>query len=143
VALAKSRLHRPFSIAHTVLDGVILAYTYSSHGVDTASTGIAVIDVAKRRTLLTIPGAGDFIDACFISFSEVTDLVVTNRGAVAWIVRRGTNCHTTAFEVHSAQASVAPVLLEEGPAIVPGSLRLLRQTVSWVNAGRRKSVRLR
>jgi hypothetical protein len=130
------------SIGHVVLAGRIVAYTDSTHGVDTGSTGIAVINVAARRTLLTIPGVGGFIDACVISFRDVTDLVVTDRGSVAWIVRKGANCRTATFEVHSAHASGAQSLLEEGPAIVPGSLRVSGQTASWENGGQRRSASL-
>ena len=142
VTLTKPGRRRPASIDHITLAGVIIAYTDSTHGVDTGSTDIVVIDVASGRTLLTVPGAGSFIDACFIGFHEVTDLVVSYRGSVAWLVRKGARCKTTTFEVYSAQASGAPTLLEEGPAIVPGSLRLSDRTVSWENAGQRKSARL-
>jgi hypothetical protein len=142
VALARRRQFRPDSIDHIVLAGTIVAYTDSTHGVDTGSTDIVVVNVASRRTLRTIPGAGGFVDACVIGFSDVTDLVVTDRGSVAWIVRKGANCTTATFEVHSARASGAPVLLEEGPAIVPGSLRVSGQAVSWENSGQRKSASL-
>jgi len=142
VALAKPRRYRPDSIGHIVLAGTIVAYTDSTHGIDTGSTDIVVVNVAARRTLLTIPGAGGFIDACFISFRDVTDLVVTDRGSVAWIVRKGANCRTATFEVQSAHASGTQSLLEEGPAIVPGSLRVSGQTASWENGGQRRSASL-
>jgi hypothetical protein len=139
VVLAKPRRYRPDSIGHVVLAGRIVAYTDSTHGIDTGSTGIVVVNVAARRTLLTIPGVGGFIDACVISFREVTDLVVTDRGSVAWIVRKGADCRTVTFEVQSAHASGAQGLLEEGPAIVPGSLRVSGQTASWDSEDQRVS----
>jgi len=142
VTLSKPGRRPHASIEHITLAETIVAFTESTHGVDTASTNIVVVDVASRRTLLTVPGAGGFIDACFISFHEVTNLVVTDRGSVAWLVRKGTQCKTNTYEVYSAQASGAPTLLEEGPTIVPGSLRLSNRTVSWENAGQRKSARL-
>jgi hypothetical protein len=142
LALAKRRRYRPDSIGHIVLAGTIVAFTDSTHGVDTGSTSIVVVTVAARRILLTIPGVGGFIDACVISFRDVTDLVVTDRGAVAWIVRKGVNCRTTTFEVHSAHASGAQSLLEEGPAIVPGSLRVSGQAASWESGGQRRSASL-
>jgi hypothetical protein len=142
VVLARHRRFRPDSIGHIVLAGTIVAYTDSTHGVDTGSTDIVVVNAASRRTLLTIPGVGGFVDACVISFHDVTDLVVTYRGSVAWIVRKGTHCKTATFEVHSARISGAPALLEEGPAIVPGTLRVSGQTVSWENGGQRKSAGL-
>jgi hypothetical protein len=144
VALARDMRNYPTSIDHIALAGAIVVYTEDTHGVDTGSTDIVVVDVAGRHTLLTIPGAGGFVDACVIGFREVTDLVVTRRGSVAWIVRKGARCKTTTFEVYSAQVSAtAPALLEEGPAVAPGSLRLSHQTVSWENARQRKSTRLR
>jgi hypothetical protein len=142
VALAEPRRYRPDSIDHVTLAGTIVAYTDSTHGVDAGSTGIAVVNIATRRILLTIPGVGGFVDACFISFRDVTDLVVTNRGSVAWIVRKGTDCRTAAFEVRSARASGVQALLEEGPAIVPGSLRVSGQTASWESGGQRRSASL-
>jgi hypothetical protein len=142
VTLSRPGRGRPASIEHITLAGTIIAFTDSTHGVDTGGTDIVVVDVASGRTLLTVPGAGGFIDACFISFREVTDLLVTYRGSVAWLVRKGTQCKTTTYEVYSAQTSGAPTLLEEGPAIAPGSLRLSRVTVSWQNAGHQKSARL-
>ncbi|MFI5009087.1 MAG: hypothetical protein ACHQDY_02300 [Solirubrobacterales bacterium] len=142
MTIAETGRRRPASIDHIGLAGAIVAYTRSTHGVDTGSTDIVVVDVASGRTLLTVPGVGGFVDACFISFSQVTDLVVTHHGSVAWIVRKGTRCQTTTFEVHSAQVSGTPALLEEGPAISPGSLRFSHQTVSWENAGQRRSAHL-
>jgi len=142
-ALAKPRRYQPASIDHIALAGTIVAYTEATHGVDTASTDIVVLDVAKRRILLTIPRAGGFVDACVISFSEVTDLVVTRLGSVAWIVRKGTRCKTSTFQVYRARVSAtAPAPLEEGPAIGAMSLRLANQTVSWVNGQARRSARL-
>lgn len=142
VALAKPRRYRPDSIDHIVLAGTIVAYTDSTHGIDTGNTGIVVVNVAARRTMLTIPGVGGFIDACVISFRDVTDLVVTDRGSVAWIVRKGANCQTATFEVHSAHASGAQSLLEEGPAIAPRSLRVSGQVASWESSGQRRSASL-
>lgn len=142
MALAKPRRYGSDSIDHVALAGAIVAYTDSTHEVDTGSTDIVVVDVAARHTLLTVPEAGGFTDACFIGFREVADLVVTSRGSVAWIVRRGAHCATVTFEVHSARTSGAAALLEEGPAIAPGSLRVSGQTVSWENGGQRKSASL-
>jgi hypothetical protein len=142
VTLAKPSRYHQDSIHHVVLAGAIIAYTYSNHGVDTGSTGITAVDVASGRTLLTVPGAGGFVDGCFIGFREITDLVVTYRGSVAWIVRKGARCQTTTFEVYSAQVSGTPALLEEGPAIGSESLRLSHRTVSWENAGQRRFAHL-
>jgi hypothetical protein len=142
IALAKPRRYRPDSIGHVVLAGTIVAYTDSAHGVDAGSTDIVVVNVAARRRLFTVPGVGGFVDACVISFRDVTDLVVTDRGPVAWIVRKGADCRTATFEVRSARTSGVQVLLEEGPAIAPGSLRVSGQTASWESGGRLRSASL-
>jgi hypothetical protein len=142
VTLTKPGPRRSALIDRVTLAGAIIAYTYSTHGVDTGSTGIAVVDATSGRHLLTIPGVGGFADACVISFSQVTDLVVTHHGSVAWIVRKGARCQTTTFEVHSAQVSGTPALLEEGSAILPESLRFSHGTVTWENAGQQRSAHL-
>ena len=142
VTLSKPEFGRPASIEHIAFAGAIIAFTDSTHGVDTGSTNIMVVDVASRRTLLTVPQAGGFVDGCFISFQEITDLVVNSRGSVAWLVRKGAHCKTTTYEVYSAQTSGVPTLLEEGPAIAPKSLHPSDGTVRWQNAGQQKSARL-
>jgi len=142
MVLAKPGRYRLDSIGHVALAGTIVAYADSAHGVDTGSTGIVVVNVAARRTLLTIPGVGMFIDGCVISFRDVTDLVVTDRGSVAWIVRKGTNCRTSTFEVRGARTSGVQTLLEDGPAIVPGSLRASGQTARWESGGHLRSASL-
>ena len=142
VTLVKPAGRRPARIGHVTLAGALVAYTASTHGVDTGITDIVVVNVASGRTRLTVSRAGGFIDGCFIQFHEITDLVVTYRGSVAWLVRTGRGCKTTTFEVHGAQPSGATDLLEEGPDIAPGSLRLSSGIVSWENAGQRKSARL-
>ncbi len=107
VTLTKPGLRRPPSIEHITFAGAIIAYTDSSHGVDTGSTDIMVLDIASGRTLLTVPRAGDFIDGCYMGFHDVTDLVVTRRGSVAWLVREGAECKTTTVAAYSAQAGSA------------------------------------
>jgi hypothetical protein len=142
VALATPRRYHPGSVDHVTLAHTIVAYTLSTHSVDTGSTDIIVVNVANGRTLRTVRGVGGFIDACVISFSDVTDLVVTSRGSIAWIVRKGARCKTSAFEVYSERDGGAPILLEEAPAIAPESLSFSHQTVSWETAGQRKSAPL-
>jgi hypothetical protein len=142
VALAQPGPLGQGSIEHVALAGPIVAFTDSTHGVDTGSTNIVVVNVASGGTLLSIPGVGSFVDACIISFRDIADLVVTHRGSVAWIVREGTRCQTVTFGVYRAQTSGTPALLEEGPAIAPQSLRVSHQTVSWENGGQRKSAPL-
>lgn len=142
VALTRRIRNPSESIDHVALAGRIVAYTDSVFGVDTGSTDIVVVNVASRRTLLAIPGVGGYVDACVISFRKVTDLAVTDRGIVAWIVRAGSQCKTATFEVYGAQRSAGPALLAKGPSIAPGSVRVSNQTVSWENGGRRESANL-
>jgi hypothetical protein len=128
-------------VGHIVLTRSIVAYTESSFGVDSGCTSIVVVDVVRRHAVLTVPSVACSIDAGIIAFGEVTDLVVSPRGSVAWIVHRGNRKEST-FQVHDALTSGASALLDEALTIVQGSLRLSHGTVSWENAGRRKSAPL-
>lgn len=142
VALATPSRYFSHVIGQVTLAGAIVAYTDSQHSVDSGCTGIVVVDVANGHTLIDVPQVACSVDAGIISFSDITDLVVSYRGSVAWIVHGGGVRQAATFKVHSAQTSGAPALLDEGPAIAPGSLHLSHQTVSWENAGQRRSAHL-
>jgi hypothetical protein len=132
----------PGSVGHVTLAGPIAGFTYSTHGIDTGTTDIVLVDVAGRRTLLKLPGVGSFIDACVIRFSEVEDLVVSELGSVAWIARMGSGCQTKTFQVHSALVGGVPTLLEEALEIAPDSLSLLNHRLTWENAHQPRSAYL-
>lgn len=120
----------------------MVAYTYSAMGVDTGETGIASVDVASRRRLLTTPNVAGFTDACVIEFREIKDLVVTDHGSIAWILRVGHHCKTVTFQVYDASMASGPALLDEGLGIEPASLRVSARAVSWETDGERRYARL-
>lgn len=142
IARPGRRALRGFAVAHITLAGAIVAYTSSTHGVDTGSTSIEVLDVADGHVILTVPQAAGFVDACVIQFRRITDLLVTARGSIAWILEKGSDCKTTTLQLYSAQVSAAPALLDEGPTIASESLRLHEGAVSWEDNGRVVSARL-
>jgi hypothetical protein len=136
IARPGRRALRGFAVAHITLAGTMVAYTSSTHGVDTGSTSIEVLDVADGRIVLRVPQAAGFVDACVIQFRRITDLLVTARASIAWISEKGSHCKTTTLQVYSAQVSGMPVLLDEGPTIASESLRLHDRAVSWEDGGR-------
>lgn len=142
IARPGRRALRGFDVEHITLAGAMVAYTSSTHGVDTGSTSIEVLDVADRHVVLRVPQAAGFVDACVIQFRRITDLLVTARGSIAWILEKGSRCKTTTLQLYSAQVSGTPVLLDEGPTIASESLRLHDLTVSWEDSGRVVSARL-
>ena len=65
----------------------------------------------------------------------VTDIVLSSRGAVAWIVRN-IYADPVRLEVRKADATARSALLDAGTAIDPASLTLGRDgTLRWLNAG--------
>ena len=68
-------------------------------------------------------------------------LVVTPVGSVAWIIREHHlgESHT---RVMTARVSSGTTLLDEGPGIISGSLRLARGVLSWEDGGVERSLGL-
>lgn len=130
------------SLGNFALAETVLGYSDYSFGVDSGCTSITVLDVAHRRTLRSLAQVGCTVDAGFIRLGTVSDLVVTPRGSVAWIVSQGRR-GAESFAVHTAQASRPVSLLDQGPAIVPGSLRIAGSQVSWQDGTRRLTATLR
>jgi hypothetical protein len=123
----------PFALA-----GTVLAFVDSQHGVDTGCRGINVIDMAKSRTILSVPDVGCF-SANFGGLGVLAvDLIVNEHGSVAWISsRREEMKEPMTFNVHSARTSGSVLLLDAGANITPGSLRLAPGgEVSWVDGSR-------
>jgi hypothetical protein len=136
--LTEPNHHWPASDTFVTLNGTMVAYAYSDVGVDTGSTEIVAANVAAHRILLTVPNATGFIDACVIAFRELKDLVVTDHGSVAWILRMGHGCQTQTFQVYDRSSSSETTLLDEGMGIEPESLRVSNRSVSWEDGGRRR-----
>jgi hypothetical protein len=142
IALQGARGAALQSLGNFALAEGTLAYSDYQHGVDSGCTGITVIDVAHRHTLLRLAQVGCTVDAGFIRLGQVSDVVVTPGGAVAWIVSTGDN-RARSFQVGAARAPGSQRLLDQGPAIVPGSLRIAGAVASWQDGARRLSARLR
>lgn len=140
--LAKSSGYCCQSISHLILAAAIVAYTEGSRGVDSGCEDIVVVDVARKHTLLRVPNVACYVDAGIISFSRLTDFVLSPHGSVAWIVRLGGARQTATVQVRSAHADGTGAVLDAGPSIVTGSLRLSHGIASWDDAGQRRSAPL-
>jgi hypothetical protein len=132
----------PDSLSNFALAESVLGYSDYSFGVDSGCTSITVLDVAHRRTLRALPQVACTVDAGFIRLGTVSGVVVTPRGSVAWIASTGRR-GAESFEVRAAQASAPAQLLDQGPAIAPGSLRVAGSEVSWQDGGQRRTAKLR
>lgn len=130
-------------VDHVELAGTVVAYAGSTVSVDSGSTDIDVVDVAKGRRLLTVRDAGGFVDAGILSLRKIVDLVVTPRGSVAWTEHEtGHVFKRTTFTVSRAEASRPTKVLDTSPTIDPESLRLSGHTVRWQDAGQSRSAAL-
>jgi hypothetical protein len=132
----------PGSVDNITLSGPIVAFTYTTHGIDTGNTDIVVVNVASRHQLLKLPGVGGDVDAGIISIRDIEDLLVTRNGSVAWITGKGRGRHVDTFQVYDALVGGTPILLEEGPEIAPNSLSLFHRRLTWDNAGQPHSTYL-
>ena len=124
-------------LSRITLAGIFVAFVDYQHGVDAGCDIIEVIDVPTGRMAL-VAGVGCSVDACQIRCERATDLVVNERGSVAWIVTRsGFRDSPAIIEVHTQSISGASALLDASLSIAPGSLRLAPGgEVSCVDAGR-------
>ena len=113
----------------------------SDCGVDTSSAGVVVVDLGKRKTLLSTaafsgPGMPE-------GFSDVPGLVLRNSGSVAWVASEGSPAtNRTVYEVHSAAGGRARVL-DSGARIDPRSLTLNGACVQWRDDGKTRTTTLR
>jgi hypothetical protein len=111
------------------LAGRIVAYGLQRCGVDTGSSQVLVqrlSDGRQLRTLSTTTGP-----AAPESYVQVASLVVRADGAVAWIgIAHSIVRRTQDIEVHRADRR-GETELDSGPAVVPGSLRLMGSTLTW------------
>jgi hypothetical protein len=138
MTLLSSRSQRHFfgSVGQFVLAGDFVGYIETQHGVDSGTTTLIVVDVASRRTLHRV-AAGHYVDAGFVFSEGVTDLVVSNRGSVAWITERRTLEEQRTVQVvgPTGIATVADASTTIGSA----SLRLSGHTLSWSDGGVRRT----
>jgi hypothetical protein len=122
--------------------GAVVAYTHFRFGVDSGCYSISAVDVATRRAVGAFSTHACSTDAGIIQFGEVTDLVVSPTGAAAWIVGEGKRLHASNFVVSVSSSADSSVVVDEGPDVVPGSLRLSRSVVTWEKGGQRRSAQL-
>jgi hypothetical protein len=140
LALPAHRKHPGHKLDHITLAGAIVAFVDFQFYIDAGCEVIEVIDVARQRMVLSVPSIGCRGKA--LEGAQATDLVVNERGSVAWITQRWMRltrgpAATVGFEVHSETTSGSTTLLDSGASIVPGSLRLAPGgEVSWLDAGR-------
>jgi hypothetical protein len=120
--------------------GKLVAYGSLHRGVDTGFTVVTVRRLSDGKRLVddsaTLASTGPE------SFSALDALVLKRDGAVAWIsdsqsiVRPGKEVEVVKHD------SAGQKLLDSGGGIQPTSLRLQGSTVSWVNAGVKRSAAL-
>jgi hypothetical protein len=142
IALGMAHRYCCGSIGRIALAGTTVAYTEAVIAVDSGCTSIVVLDVARRRTLVSLPQVACSIDAGFIKLGQVTDLAVSPHGAVAWILATGSGGRVTSLEVHRAEPAGGSVLLDQGPGIAPASLRVSGGTLYWQDDGHRRTAPL-
>ena len=132
---------REDAVSPVALAGSDAAYGRSNFGIDTVMSAVAVTRLTDGKQL------ADFA-ATSIGRPEgvqsVASVVVKRDGAVAWIgtdhslVARGRDV----VEVHAVDAAALPMpsvppsptagrLLDSGPQVAPGSLRLHGSTLTW------------
>jgi hypothetical protein len=131
----------PGSLEKLALAGPIVAYLVEKRtGVDTSSSSLIVANIATRRILRSV-SVGYSVDAGFVAGENVTSLVVTSRGSVAWIEERhrGLLRSSLTMSVYAAPPTGSPILLDEGPSIAAESLTLSRDTIGWVDGTVRRS----
>jgi len=124
------------------LSGTVVAYLEVQFGVDSGCESIFVADVAARRILRQVPSVGCWVDAGFVRRETVTDLVVGQRGSVAWVLERGARESPKTLVVYTAAISGVPAVLDEGPDIGATSLSLSSGTLSWWHAGVQRTAQL-
>lgn len=139
-ALGAERVPLHDAVAPISLAGTLVAYGAVASGTDMTRASVIVLDAASGHNLVDLPattqGAGPE------SFNSVSDIAVTSRGSVAWITRSGGAFASPTLEVHSATKQGAATLLDHGPQIVAGSLRLSDRTLSWQDGTRRAYAQL-
>ncbi|MEJ7787187.1 MAG: hypothetical protein WKF96_20490 [Solirubrobacteraceae bacterium] len=114
---------------------------------------VNIVDLAdpNPETMVSYTDAGGYI--------KIASLRLTADGAIAWIAcqssrfppqlrnGRGTDCYRSGRSASLYKASrvggdLRTQLLDRGRRITPSSLRLDGRTLSWRNAGRRRTARL-
>jgi hypothetical protein len=136
--------HLNRSLGSFAFAGTKLAYVEDQFGVDSGSLSIVVVDVARRRVLRTLRGVGGYVDGGILGSSNVSGLVLSGKGSVAWLTETHgpQNSSGVTVTVHAATSTGAVTTLEEGPDIEAGSLTLSVGRLTWRRAGVERSASL-
>jgi len=107
----------------------LVAYGLERCGVDTGTSVVALRRMTDGRVLGELPALTGL--PAPESYAQVTAVLATPAGAVAWIALASSIVrHTRIVEVHE-YVHQRTELLDSGPAIGPGSLRLRGTRLSW------------
>jgi hypothetical protein len=127
-------------LSGAVLEGRIAAYTLTRMGVDTGSAVVTARRLSDGRTL--VETAANTAPLRPESFVSVPGLVLGSGGALAWISEaRSVIGGSGTVQVHAWQRGVGHVL-DAGPGVVPGSLRLRGTRLSWQHGATTRSATL-
>lgn len=136
-----SRSIREGRVGPVAVAGRVAAYGYAEFGVDTLSASVVVRNLGDGAEIRSEPATMRPLGAEF--FQSVAAVVVKADGAVAWIGKGGSVISGHAGDVEVDRADARGVaLLDSGPGIDPGSLRLRGSTVSWRDRGQTRSGRI-
>jgi len=126
-------------ISHFALAGTIVAFEEQSFSRDNGSFRgtfrVRVCNLRNGRTVHLVPTgtpgeplAGD------VGAGELSSLVVKSDGSAAWIVHATLGHGSGTYQVHALDRTGSR-LLAEGTSIVPRSLRLIGDRLTWRQAG--------
>jgi hypothetical protein len=131
---------RASRVDRVAVAGPLVAAAVTRCGVDTGQAEVEVVRLPSSRPLYSHLAVGNPGPE---SFSTVRGLVLTGRGAVAWIARSNSILsHRANVEVQAGNAAQGTRQLDSGPQVAVGSLRLSGNTVSWRHGSVRRSARL-
>jgi hypothetical protein len=130
---------RASRVDRVAVAGPLVAAAVTRCGVDTGQAEVEIVRLPSVRPLyshVAITNRGPE------SFATVTGLVLTARGAVAWIARSNSILsHRASIAVQAGNAQ-GTRQLDSGPQVGVGSLRLSGDTASWRHGSVRRSARL-
>jgi hypothetical protein len=128
-------------VGPVTLSGAVAAYGVQRCGVDTGTAQVVVRRLTDGKVLHAFPAVSRVPGA--ESIAAVATVVVKRDGSTAWIgdahsiVRRGSSVtEVRRFDTHGQ------TLLDHGPGIAVGSLRLQGSRLSWAHAGTLRSASL-
>ncbi len=142
VAGAKSQLLASTSALSRVraikLRGAMSGFIVDQHGVDTGSSTLTVRDLTDGRVVHTV--AVSYMVPRL--FDSLVSYVLAPSGNIAWATERSPNFGPQGeVTIHRAIGRTVTTL-DNGPNVRAGSLRLLRDTVEWIDRGMQRHASL-